>query len=226
MQRTVQSRMTSEVVSVHPDTPFKQIVHVLATREVGAVPVVDETGALLGVVSAADLTCHEEEPPTLTHLLVGGKTAREHVRKSRGRTARELMSAPARTIGPQEDTCAALREMQRGKVGRLVVVEDGRVVGVLTRSDLLRVFLRSDADLERDVVAAVRERLEPAHGEVAVAVTDGVAHLRGRVELTSSALAAVAAARAVPGVVAVEDLLVPAVDDTLVHEMALRGPFV
>jgi CBS domain-containing protein len=226
MQRTVRSTMTSEVVTVHPDDPFKQIVQVLAEHRFDAVPVVDESGALLGVVSGCDLTCHEEEPPGLAHLVVGGRGAREHARKARGRTARELMSSPARTISPEADTCEALREMSRGKVGRLVVVEDGRIVGILSRSDLLKVFLRSDEDLQREVAVVVRDLLGADADGVQVVVGDGVVYLRGRVERTSQAWAAAAAVHDVPGVVDVEDTVVGDVDDTLVHEMSVRGPFV
>ena len=226
MQRTVRSTMTSEVVTVHPDDPFKQVVQVLAQHRIDAVPVVDETGALLGVVSGSDLTCHEEEPPSLAHLVVGGRGARDHARKARARTARELMSSPARTIGPDASTCDALREMSRGKVGRLVVVEDDHVVGILSRSDLLKVFLRSDDDLEREVAVVVRDLLGADADGVQVVVGDGIAHLRGRVARTSLAWAAAAAARDVPGVVDVDDDVVGEVDDTLVHEMSVRGPFV
>ena len=226
MTRTVRSAMTSEVVTVHPDTPFKQLVLVLAERGFDALPVVDEKGRLLGVVSGADLTCHEEEPPSLTTLLVGGRTAREHVRKARGRTARELMSSPARTIGPDDEVCTALKEMARSRIGRLVVVEDDRVVGILARSDLLRVFLRSDDDLQRDVEAAVLEQVASTPHDLQVVVADGVVHLRGWVERTAAAWAAAAAAYAVPGVVDVDDSLTSDIDDTLLHEMSVRGPFV
>ena len=226
MQRTVRSTMTSEVVTVHPDDPFKQVVQVLAQHRIDAVPVVDETGALLGVVSGSDLTCHEEEPPSLTHLVVGGRGARDHARKARARTARELMTSPPRTIGPDDVVCDALREMSRGKVGRLVVVEDDRVVGILSRSDLLKVFLRSDEELEREVRRVVGDLLGADADDVQVVVGDGVAYLRGRVERTSLAWSAAAAARDVPGIVDVEDSVVGDVDDTLVHEMAVRGPFV
>ena len=226
MMRTVRSAMTTEVVTVHPDTPFKQLVQVLAEHGFDALPVVDETGALLGVVSGADLTCHEEEPPSLGTLLVGGRSVREHVRKARGRTARELMSSPARTVGPDQEVCVALKEMARGGVGRVVVVEQGRVVGMLARSDLLRVFLRSDEDLQRDVEAAVLEQVGSVPHDLQVVVADGVAHLRGWVERTAAAWAAAAAAAAVPGVVDVDDSLASDIDDTLLHEMSVRGPFV
>jgi CBS domain-containing protein len=226
MERTVRSAMTSEVVTVHPDTPYKQIVQILAERGFDAVPVVDETGRLHGVVSGADLTCHEEEPPTLVGLLVGGRMVRQHVRKSRGRIARDLMTSPAHTVSPDAAVCDALKDMGRGRVGRLVVVEGGRVVGMLARSDLLRIFLRSDEELQREVEAVVLEQVGSTPHDLRVVVADGVAHLRGWVERTACAWAAVAAAHEVPGVVDLEDTLTSDIDDTLLHEMSVRGPFV
>ena len=225
MGRSVRSAMSTNVVTAHPDMPFKAIVQTLAEGGFDALPVVDERSRLLGVVSGADLTCHEEEPPRLASLLVGGKVVREHGRKRRGRTAGELMTSPVRTIGPDAEVCEALAEMNKGHVGRLVVVEDGRVVGVLARSDLLRVFLRSDAELQREAEAAVQEAVGTTPADVSVAVADGVVHLRGSVERTACAWAASAAVRAIPGVVDVEDSLTSEIDDTLLHEMSMRGPF-
>ena len=225
MARSVRSAMSTEVVTAHPDTPFKAIVQTLAEHGFDALPVVDEKGRLLGVVSGADLTCHEEEPPGIASMLMGGKSAREHVRKGRGRTAAELMTSPARTISPDDDVCDALREMARAHVGRLVVVHGVRVVGMLARSDLLRVFLRSDDELQREVEAAVQEAVGTTPHDVSVVVADGVVHLRGWVERTACAWAAAASARAVPGVVDVDDSLTSDIDDTLLHEMSVRGPF-
>ena len=221
--RAVRDVMTTDVVTVHPDTSFKQVVRVLAQCGVDGAPVVDEHGAVLGVVSGSDLTCHEEEPPRLASLL--GRTARQHVRKSRGRTARELMSSPARTIEPSASVCGALAEMGRCKVGRLVVVEDGRLVGILTRSDVLRPYLRSDEDLQREVEQAVRAEVRCPH-DLTVTVDDGVVRLTGWVERTACAWAACGAAHAVSGVVGVEDLLTSDIDDTAVHDLSVRGPFV
>lgn len=220
--QTVGALMTADVVTVGPDAPFKQVVQALAERGVDAAPVVDQTGALLGVVSGSDLTCHEEEPPGLPAML--GRSAREHARKARARTAGELMSSPARTVSPQAEVREALHEMARGKVGRLVVVDEGRVVGILTRSDVLRIYLRSDADLQQEVEAAVAAHIVCPH-ELQVAVADGVVHLRGWVERSSCEWAAAAAARAVLGVVDLEDEVSCTVDDTVVHEMSVRGPF-
>lgn len=220
--RRVSEAMTTEVVAVHPDAPFKQVVQVLAARGVDAAPVVDERGTLLGVVSGSDLTCHEEEPPGLASLL--GRTARQHVRKARGRTARELMTSPVRTISPGAAVCEALHEMGRGRVGRLVVVDGRQVVGILTRSDVLRIFLRSDDELQREVEQVVAAEVS-CPSDLRIHVADGVVHLRGWVERTSCAWAANAAARAVAGVVEVEDDLTSDIDDTATHEMSVHGPF-
>jgi CBS domain-containing protein len=221
--RAVGDVMTTDVVPVHPDASFKQVVRVLAQHRVGGAPVVAEDGTLLGVVSGSDLTCHDEEPPRLAALL--GRTARTHVRKSRGRTARDLMTSPVRTIGPRASVCEALAEMGRAGVGRLVVVEDGRMVGILTRSDVLRTYLRSDDELQREVEQAVRTHVS-CPSRVTVSVDDGVVRLVGWVERTSCAWSAAAAARAVEGVVEVEELLTSDVDDTAVHELSVYGPFV
>ncbi len=220
--RAVRDVMTTDVVVVHPDASFKQVVRVLADCGVDGVPVVDEAGAVLGVVSGSDLTCHDEEPPRLAALL--GRTGRAHVRKARGRTARDLMTSPAVTVDPSAPVCAAVSRMGRGGVGRLVVVEDGRLVGILTRSDVLRTYLRGDAELQREVEHAVAAAVRCPH-RVAVSVDDGVVRLTGWVERTTGAWAASGAADAVPGVVAVEDLLTSDVDDTAVHDLGAR-PFV
>lgn len=220
MGRTVRDAMTRQVITVHPNTPFKQIVQVLVENGIDAVPVVDEGGRLLGVVSGSDLTCHEEQPASLT-TLIAGRTARAHARKAKAGTARALMTAPARTIDPDAAVCVALHDMGRFGVGRLIVTENDAPVGILTRTDLLRVFLRSDEDLERDVEAAVHRAVgEPL--DVVVTVADGVAVLRGHVDRASTACAAAAAARSIPGVVDVEDQLHHALDD-LVVPMGFSG---
>lgn len=220
--RTVRETMTTDVVTVHPDDPFKAVVQVLAQRGVDAAPVVDEKGRLLGVVSGSDLTCHDEQAPPLPSLL--HKQARQHARKARGRTARELMTSPARTLAPDALVADALHDMGHHRVGRLVVVEDGQVVGILTRSDVLKVYLRSDEELTSEVEQVVAQSIS-CPSDVTVTVGDGVVHLRGWVERTSCAWAACSAARAVPGVVEVDDALTSEVDDTYVHEMSVRGPF-
>ena len=214
--RTVGEAMTRQVLTVHPDAPFKRIVEILVGQGIDALPVVDERGQVLGVVSGSDLTCHEEAGVSFGRLLTDARTTLTHARKARARTARELMSSPARTITPDTGVCAALAAMNRAHVGRLVVVEGDRLVGILTRSDLLRVFTRSDSAIEQDACEAVRQATGPAGQDLAVLVTDGVVQLRGSVERASTAVAAACAARGVPGVVDVEDDIAAEVDDVAV----------
>jgi CBS domain-containing protein len=214
--RTVGDAMTRQVLTVHPDTPFKQIAELLVGQGIDAVPVVDEDGRVLGVVSGSDLTCHEETKPTLTQVLTHGRTTLIHARKARGRTARELMSSPVRTIGPDAGVCDALTRMNRSGVGRLVVLDGGRLVGILARSDLLRVYTRSDESIQADAEQAVREAAGRRGSGIRVLVADGVVHLRGDVERASTACAASAAAHQVAGVVDVEDDVHAEVDDVTV----------
>lgn len=211
--RTVGETMTRQVLTVHPDTPFKQIAELLVGQGIEAVPVVDEGGRVLGVVSGSDLTCHEETEPKLTQYLTHGRTTMTHVRKGRARTARELMSSPARTIAPHEGVCAALTAMQRGGVGRLLVMDGDRLVGILARSDLLRVYTRGDESIQVEAEAAAREAAGRAGAGIRVIVADGIVHLRGDVERASTSLIAASAARSVPGVVDVQDDVVAEVDD-------------
>lgn len=214
--RTVGDAMTRQVLTVHLDTPFKQIAELLVGQGIDAVPVVDEDGQVLGVVSGSDLTCHEESAPTLGQLLARGRTTLTHARKARARTARELMSAPAKSVAPEAGVCDALAVMNRAGVGRLVVLDGGRLVGILGRSDLLRVYTRSDEAICREAEAAVRSAVGPAGSGIRVHVADGVVHLRGDVERSSTAAAAAGAAEAVPGVVDVQDDVVAEIEDVAV----------
>lgn len=226
MQRPIRDLMTTDVVTVSPDACFKQVVRVLEEHSIDAAPVVDADGRLVGLVSQSDLTCHEELPAGWREVLLGGRRQRERARKAQGRVAADLMTAPARTVSPDMPVCEALREMAKAHIGRLVVAQGDRVVGILTRSDLLRAFLRDDDDIRRDVEAAIRVGAVDDLTRLDVQVQDGVVVLNGWVKHTSSAWAATAAARQVEGVVAVEDDILSDVDDTTVHELSTRGPFV
>ncbi len=224
-QRTVSDVMTRDVLTVDPAAGFKAVVTALEGRRVDAAPVVDADGELLGVVSEADLTCHDEEHAGVTALLLGGRQRRTSSRKARARTAAQLMTAPARTVAPGDTVCQALEQMHRGHVGRVVVVEEGRVVGIVTRSDVLRAYLRSDQELRGDVEQAVAASLGSCPARLDVEVRDGVVLLRGWVERTSSAWQVAGIARGVPGVVDVDDDILSDIDDTEVHALATQGPF-
>jgi CBS domain-containing protein len=213
----VKDVMTPEVVVVAPDCGFKHLVDVLADFKVSAVPVVDN-GAVIGIVSEADLLHKVEfggavEPARLLER----RTHRAARQKAAGETARDLMTAPAVTIGPGESLGAAARLMEQHHVKRLPVIEtgSGELVGIVARRDLLRRYLRADADIHREIVEDVLLRtmwIDPA--DINVTVTEGRVTLTGRPDRRSTAQIAVRLARGVDGVVSVTDHLSWRFDDT------------
>ncbi|MQS16238.1 CBS domain-containing protein [Streptomyces kaniharaensis] len=158
--RIVGELMTSAVVHVRPDTGFKEIARLLAEHDITAVPVLDQEDRPLGLVSEADLLLNEaaqEDPAGL--LLTPDLPPRERAR-SRATTAVGLMTAPAVCARPEWTVVEAARLMQSERAKRLPVVDEaGRLVGIVSRSDLLRVFLRHDTAIREEIRAEVLRRV-------------------------------------------------------------------
>jgi CBS-domain-containing membrane protein len=211
MRRTVQDVMTREVVAVRGPTPFKELVRLLNEHRVTAVPVLDDAGRLvIGVVSESDLALKEVAPLREAHTSVFETTQHRGDRaKATSLTAAELMTAPAVTVGPEELVATAARRMYDRRVKRLPVVDhSGALVGIVTRADLLKVFLRSDDELRFDVLDhVIGGLLRVPPGSVEVEVGRGVVRLAGWVPRRSQALAMEKLTAAVDGVVAVESEL-------------------
>jgi CBS domain-containing protein len=207
-RHNVRDVMTPEVVVVAPDCGYKHIVDVLADFRVSAVPVVED-GTVVGIVSEADLLHKLEFGAEMVPARLFERRSRRVARaKAIGETARDLMTTPVITIGPDESLAAAARTMELHKVKRLPVVDafDGRLVGIVSRRDLLRLYLRPDAEIKREILADVLRRrmwLDPT--EIQVSVTDGRVTLRGRPDRRSIAELAVRLVGRVDGVIAVVD---------------------
>ncbi|MFF9764159.1 MULTISPECIES: CBS domain-containing protein [Streptomyces] len=197
--------MTRAVVAVGRDTPFKDVVRLIEERKVSALPVLEGEGRVVGLVSEADLLPKEEfrdsDPDRFTRLRRLSDLAR-----AGALTAGELMSAPAVTVHADATVAQAARVMAQLKLKRLPVVDDeGLLQGVVSRVDLLKVFLRTDEEIAEEVRREIVARLFPAPpGPVGVEVADGVVTLAGRVRDTSLVPVAARAVRAVEGVVDVE----------------------
>ncbi|GGS89147.1 hypothetical protein GCM10010222_33300 [Streptomyces tanashiensis] len=186
--RTVDDVMTHAVVSARLDAPVKEVVQSMRRWGVSAVPVLSAEGRVVGVVSEADIL---------------GKVPGEDRDGAGSVTAGSLMSAPAVTVSRGAAIAGAARLMGRGRLKRLPVVdEDGRPVGVVSRGDLLKVYLRSDAELAEDVRHELLTHLIP-EGEAALAVrvVEGVVTLTGRLPGSVPTDLALRLTRAVPGVV-------------------------
>jgi len=201
---TVRSVMTTPVIAVTPDAPFKEIARALADHRISAVPVIDEGGRVTGVVSEADLLLKEEMRGGFDELLT---SHRVRSRKAHAGTAQRLMTSPVVTIGPDASVEDAASKLGHADVRRLFVVEgDGRLVGVLARADVLRLFLVPDDVIRGRVLKAV-----PAG--VTATVAEGVVDLGGCVPRRSQALAAIRIAWALPGVVGVTGAIQHELDD-------------
>jgi CBS domain-containing protein len=216
MNSLVRDMMTTDVVTVEASTPFKEIVARLAGRRVSAVPVVDAGGRVLGVVSEADLLLKEEHPDAEQSVpLVWTRRRRIEWDKAAGTVAGELMTAPPVTVPPTATVADAARHMHAARVKRLPVVdEDGRLLGIVSRADLLKVFARPDDAIRLEVVDQVILRelmMDPSR--FFVRVQDGVVCVEGAVERRTLVPFVVRAVQGVEGVVRVEDRLVYEVDD-------------
>ncbi|MGA5218397.1 CBS domain-containing protein [Streptomyces cinereoruber] len=206
---TVADVMTRRVVAVRPDAEFKEIVAAMERWKVTAVPVVDGEGRVVGVVSEGDLLFKEEFHDHRPGLLEQ-RDRLDATAKAGSRLARELMTSHPVTVGPGASLPRAARLMAVHRVKRLPVVDErGAVRGVVSRSDLLKVFLRPDADLAAEVRDEVVGRLFSAPGDrVDVRVDAGVVTLSGRIRDSALVPLAARTALGVEGVVDVRCALV------------------
>ncbi|MCQ8828928.1 CBS domain-containing protein [Streptomyces malaysiensis] len=196
--------MTRTVVAVGRDASFKEVVQTLGEWRVSAMPVLEGEGRVIGVVSEADLLPKEEfrdsDPDRLQQL-----RRLPDLAKAGALTAEELMSSPAVTVHPDATLSEAARIMAVRGVKRLPVVDtEGKLLGIVSRGDLLKVFLRSDQDIEEEVRRTVVSYLFPGDGGIHVRVDEGVVTLSGRLRDTARIPVAARLTRAVEGVVDVE----------------------
>ncbi|WP_433501406.1 CBS domain-containing protein [Sphaerimonospora sp. CA-214678] len=220
MHKKVRDVMTRQVASVNGSTPFRDIAEVLVAHEVSAVPVVDGEGHVIGVVSEADLLRKEEfrdqyyregyRPPLLARLrdltIRSGAGAEE---KALGETAAELMTAPAVTTRPYTSVVSAARVMAERGIKRLPVVDDeGRLEGVVSRHDLVKVFAQSDDEIAQEIREEILDdALWADTSGVDVRVSDGVVTLVGTMPRPADARILVRMVERVNGVLDVVDML-------------------
>lgn len=213
--RTVEELMSRDVVRARPDTPFKELVRLLEENGVTAVPVVDKLGRPMGVVSEADLLRKSADQADPT-----GRTPIPHLEaweraKAEGSRAEELMSAPAVCARPEWTVVEAARLMETQNVKRLPVVDEAdRLLGIVSRADLLRVFLRRDDAIREEITGDVLQRtlgLDPR--DVTAEVRDGRVTLAGTVEHKSLIPVIEQLCRGIDGVVSVTAQIAFRTDD-------------
>jgi CBS domain-containing protein len=203
----IQDVMSTNVLTVRSTTPLKEAAFILAEHHISGLPVVDADGHVVGVLSEGDILFKEsgvpEKPSLFERLLAAPATGLEL--KLAARTAGESMSAPALTIGPKRSVSEAANLMIDNGVNRLPVVDDdGKLLGIVTRADLVRAFVRSDEDVARDIREEVIRRtlwIEP--DAIKVEVRDGEVRLSGEVETKGDAELIPSFVQRVPGVISV-----------------------
>ncbi|MCE3553134.1 CBS domain-containing protein [Pseudonocardia sp. RS11V-5] len=213
---TVGDVMTADVVTARPAMPLKEAARVLHERRISAMPVLDEDDQLVGIVSERDLLLTQAaQLPRDTHWWES-PVRRDTLRRSAGDTVGHVMTTKVVTTLADVPLARAARSMTSHAVKRLPVLDgDGRhLVGVVSRTDLLRAFLRSDDDIRADVLGEVLVHLlwqDPT--AVEVDVVDGVVSLSGELGERSTAEAAERLVRRLDGVVDVVSHLTWRVDD-------------
>jgi len=203
----VKDLMTQDVLTVRSSTQLKDAAALLAERRISGLPVVDDENHVLGVLSEGDILYKQsgikDRPSMLDRLLSVPPTGIDL--KLAARTVGEAMSAPALTIGPRKPVTEAATTMIEEGVNRLPVVDDeDRLIGIITRADLVRAFVRSDAEIALEIREDVFRRtlwLEP--DTVQVDVAGGEVRLAGEVETRTDAELIPTFVQRVPGVVSV-----------------------
>lgn len=219
----VKDIMSHEVTTVAPDMTIRDLAALMAERAVSGVPVVDERGHMVGIVSEGDLIRRTEIGTDQKHsgwlsFFAGTESKALDFIKTHGTHARDVMTRNVATVKPDTNIAEAALLMEKRHVKRLPVVDGDRLVGIVSRADILRALaahtkLATPAGVEDD--RAIRERLTreladadwAASAMVNVIVADGVVHLWGVVDSNEQKRAIQVAAESIPGVSAVENHL-------------------
>jgi len=213
--------MTTAVITVRPDTSIHEIAKLLCDHHISGVPVIDDEERLLGIVSEGDLIGHaqlagEQRRSWWQTFLNGPTVLAQHYAKSHGRAASDVMTKEVVTVLETTSVADTSRALEQHRIKRVPVMRNGRIVGIVTRSNLLRVLATTDASKPMKVAdRIIRERLNEELEEQPwayllsknIVVENGVVHLFGIVQSDEERHAIRLAAENQAGVKAVEDHL-------------------
>jgi CBS domain-containing protein len=216
--------MSRTLVVVPPETPVAAIAELLAARGISAAPVVDAAGTAVGIVTEGDLIHRlADQPPGplewLFRLFRGSRPQIASFSKAHGLTARDVMSGTLVSVGPEDSAEDIARLMEKHSIRRVLVLQDGKLLGIVSRADLLRAVLRGTAApaaattdaaaIQRALLAAMREEAWVDNSWIFPDVTDGVVTLFGYARSADMRKGLVLLARGIPGVTAVQDRMEP-----------------
>ncbi|WP_161600865.1 CBS domain-containing protein [Teichococcus oryzae] len=212
--------MSADVKRIPPETPVAAVARMFANQGISTVAVSDETGRLLGVVTESDLIrrlANEDKPARsgwLARMFADDRSEAQRYIQSHGATAGDVMSTQVVTVGPEETAFHIARLMEEHRIRRVLVVEDGRILGLVSRSDLVRVLVtaepltpdqQSDEGIRKAVVAAMRQEPWADTAYIDVKVRDGIVEFHGFRRSATEYKALHVLAQNVPGVKGVQD---------------------
>ena len=215
----VRDLMTTNVLTIGPEAPIRDVAAILVEHRISGLPVCDIEGHVLGVVSEGDIL-YKEHDPREAHTggplgwIVDGSPNFAGWAKARALTSGQAMTSPAVTIASAATVADAARVMSERRVNRLPVVDDATLVGIVTRADLVRAFVRTDEQIESELRHEVLERtLWIEDGRIDVQVARGAVTLSGSLDRRSDVELLERLAGRIPGVIAVASSVVWRVDD-------------
>lgn len=221
--------MTTRVIMARSDTSIKDLVAIMATYRISGIPIVTSDNELVGIVTEGDLLYKEVDPkPTgpsgftqrLPLPLIAA--AADRARKAEGLRAEEIMTTPVVTVTEAATVHEIAGLMVKHRINRIPVVRDGRVVGIVSRADVLKAFNRPDRELADAIRHSILHDLLIDPGGVSVEVRDGVVYLDGRLDRRSEKELVEKWAGMTDGVLAVQSRLTYEVDDRKIKPVAPR----
>lgn len=212
--------MVRDVVTVRPETDVAEAIKLLIEHDVSALPVVDEEGELVGVLSEADLVHRveigtEKHRPWWLEAVAGASTLAQEFAKSHGRKVGEVMTTNVVSASPETPLTEIATLLERHRIKRVPIAEDGKLVGVVSRANLIQALASAigqgaetqgpDREIRRELLARLARQSWTDFGSRNVIVSGGTVHLWGLVSSAAERTALVALAEGVPGVVGVSD---------------------
>jgi len=217
--------MIRDVVTVHPDTDVADAIKLLSEHDVSALPVVDEAGNLVGILSEADLIHRveigtEKHRPWWLEAVTGASTLAEEFAKSHGKRVDEIMTSGAISVSEDTPLSEIATLFERKRIKRVPVIKDGKLVGVVSQSNLIQALAsvvgrmdqhdETDRQIRLELQARLQQQSWTDFGSRNITVSDRVVHLWGLVGSEAERKALLALAESVPGVSQVSDEMIPA----------------
>jgi CBS domain-containing protein len=217
--------MVHDVVTVRPDTDVAEAIKLMVEHDVSALPVLDAAGNLVGMLSEADLIHRveigtEKHRPWWVEAVTGASTLAADFAKSHGKKVGEVMTSGVISVSEDTPLSEIAAVLERNGIKRVAVVKDGKLVGVVSRSNLIQALAsvvgridqhnETDRQIRLDLLSRLREQSWTDFGSRNITVNDGVVHLWGLVGSEAEHKALLALAEGVPGVSRISDEMIPA----------------